>query len=62
MFGQKTCLHCGERILPGEEYAEINSSFYHWDCIESMTRKELLEMLGVHPCADASFGVAYAGD
>lgn len=41
------CDDCGEGIVPGDEYAEIDGRYYHLDCLENMSTRELLELVGV---------------
>lgn len=41
------CSFCDEGILAGDEYAEIDGSHYHIDCLEDMGTRELLQMFGV---------------
>lgn len=40
------CESCGHGIGEGEEYAEINGSYYHAECIEDMNVYELGELFG----------------
>jgi len=42
-----TCKYCDEGIIAGDEYAEINGDYYHIDCLEGMTARELLGMFDV---------------
>lgn len=51
-----TCKYCGEDIVDGEEYVEIDGDYYHlYDCIENVTVELLLEN-------GATKGVACGGD
>ena len=42
-----TCKYCGEGIIAGDEYAEIDGVQYHTECLEDMTIYSLLDMFGV---------------
>ena len=41
------CSCCNEGIVHGEEMVEIDGEYYHLECVESMTTRELLELLGI---------------
>ena len=43
-----TCKDCGEGIVSGDEFAEINGEYYHIECLENMTTRELLALLDVY--------------
>lgn len=43
------CKDCGENIVPGDECAEIDGSYYHIECLENMTTRELLALFDVFP-------------
>lgn len=40
------CKYCGDGILAGDEYAEINEDCYHLECLEDMDIKELVSLFG----------------
>jgi len=40
------CSNCGEGILDGDEYVEIDGKYICMDCLDNMTTKELLETCG----------------
>lgn len=40
------CKHCYEGICEGDEMVEIEGKHYHLECVEDMTTKELLVLLG----------------
>lgn len=42
------CATCGHSIYQGEEITEINSALYHVECLENLTTRELLELLGCY--------------
>lgn len=44
-----TCKDCGEGIVPGDEFVEIDGEYYHLECLEDMTTRELLELFCVYP-------------
>ena len=41
------CKWCNDDICVGEEYAEIEDSKYHIDCLDDMNTYELLSLFGV---------------
>jgi len=42
-----TCKYCGEGIIEGDEYVEIDGDYYHADCLESeMPFDNLMELFG----------------
>ena len=44
-----TCAHCGEPIVPGEEYVEFDGKYYHFDdCIQDVALTLLLEKAGAY--------------
>lgn len=43
-----TCKDCGEDIVPGDEFAEIDGEYYHIECLEDMTTRELLKLFDVY--------------
>ncbi len=43
-----TCKDCGEGIVPGDEFAEINGEYYHIECLENITTRELLAFVDFH--------------
>ena len=43
-----TCKDCGEGIVSGDEFAEIDGDYYHVECLENMTTRELLALLDVY--------------
>lgn len=49
--GVYRCSDCDEPIVEGEEYAEIDGEYYHVECLEMKSTREILEMFGVgtHP-------------
>jgi hypothetical protein len=43
-----TCSSCKEGIFDGEEYAEIDGSYYHLECLnDNYTIRELLNLLDI---------------
>lgn len=42
-----TCKACGDGIIAGDEYAEIDGDYYHEDCLDEMSISELLGIFGV---------------
>ena len=42
-----TCECCGEDIAVGEEIVVIGDDYYHYDCVNDMTTRELLELFDV---------------
>lgn len=42
-----TCRRCGNGIMAGDEYAEIDGDFYHEECLDDMNLYELLSLFGV---------------
>lgn len=52
-----TCKYCGEPIVPGEEYLELDGDYYHLeDCASDVAMSLLLEKCG------ATKGVAEEDD
>ena len=52
-----TCAYCGEPIVPGDEYMELDGSYYHLeDCASDAAVSLLLEKCG------ARTGVTEEGD
>lgn len=41
------CKYCGDKVIEGDEAAEINGDLYHLECLECYSTKELLKMLNV---------------
>ncbi len=41
------CKGCGEGILVGDEYAEIDGERYHIECLDDMTTLEILKLFDV---------------
>jgi len=41
------CKECGLGICEGDKYVEIWNKLYHLDCIEDMTKMEILSFLNV---------------
>jgi hypothetical protein len=35
--------------VPGDEFVEIDGEYYHLECLEDMTTRELLELFCVYP-------------
>ena len=44
------CKECGEAIIFGEKYAEIDGYKYHEECLDELTVKEWLDILGERIC------------
>ena len=42
-----TCRCCGDGIVAGDEYAEIDGDYFHEDCLSDMSTNELLSLFGV---------------
>ncbi|MCC8066037.1 MAG: hypothetical protein LIO94_02875 [Clostridiales bacterium] len=38
-----TCKHCGEGIVAGEEYVELDGEYYHEECLSDIAMEVLLE-------------------
>lgn len=47
-----TCKHCGESIMEGDEYYELDGDYYHEDCFGDAAVSILLDQYG------ARYGVA----
>ena len=47
-----TCKHCGEPIVPGDEFYEIECAYYHEECFMDCAANILVSQFG------ASKGVA----
>lgn len=42
-----TCAHCGEPIVPGDEFLEFNGDYYHMDnCASDVAMDLLLDKCG----------------
>lgn len=41
-----TCKHCGEPVVAGDEFVEVDGDFYHQDCFEDCSAEILLERFG----------------
>ncbi len=41
------CQCCGEGIIDGDEFAELYDGYYHVDCMESMSIRELLRHVSI---------------
>ena len=41
------CAYCDESVLVGDEFVEIDGSYYHLDCVSDMGTKELLKLFEV---------------
>lgn len=41
-----TCKYCGEDIVEGDEYVEIDGDYYHEECFEDCAAVILLEQFG----------------
>lgn len=41
-----TCENCGEGILPGYEFTNIEGKVFCRDCLDNMTTPELLSLCG----------------
>ncbi|MBQ6403801.1 MAG: hypothetical protein IJI27_07840 [Oscillospiraceae bacterium] len=42
-----TCQSCGDGIVAGDEYAEIDGDYYHEGCLPDMSLSDLLGIFGV---------------
>lgn len=41
-----TCSQCREDIVVGDEFVELDGGYYHLECLEDMTAKEIIELCG----------------
>lgn len=41
-----TCKHCGEPIVPGDEFFEVDGDYYHDDCFSDCASGILIEKFG----------------
>lgn len=42
-----TCEHCGEPIVEGDEYVDVDGDYYHLECFEDCAAQILLEQVWV---------------
>ena len=41
------CSYCGGGIVEGEYFYDIDGRLYHDDCLDEMSREEILELVGI---------------
>ena len=41
-----TCSLCSDDIRVGDEYVETKDGYYHFECIDNLTTREIIELLG----------------
>lgn len=41
-----TCKHCGESIVPGDEFFEVDGDFYHDECFMDCAANILVNQFG----------------
>ena len=51
-----TCKYCGEPVVAGDEYVDVDGDYYHEECFEDCAAEILLEQVWV------SKGVAEVGE
>lgn len=42
--GFTNCECCGEPITDGEEYVRIDGVYYHYECVDNLNTRELLDI------------------